>query len=77
LAESCLAKSLACHHSRNFKKNIDVGRRILRESRILGRIIRVRIVGERREAKVRGLLEPRLRALVELEAAEAAAKARY
>jgi len=28
--ESCLAKSEACHHSRNFRANIEVGRRIFR-----------------------------------------------
>ena len=28
--ESCLAKSDACHHSKNLSANIEVGRRILR-----------------------------------------------
>lgn len=30
LRDSCLAKSEACHHSRNLRANIEVGRRILR-----------------------------------------------
>lgn len=30
LRDSCLAKSEACHHSRNLRANIVVGRRILR-----------------------------------------------
>lgn len=30
LRDSCRAKSEACHHSRNLRANIEVGRRILR-----------------------------------------------
>ena len=34
--DSCLAKSDACHHSRNFSANIDVGSKNRREDRSLG-----------------------------------------
>ena len=34
--ESCLAKSEACHHSRNLRANSEVGRRILRLDRSRG-----------------------------------------
>lgn len=54
LAESWRAKSEACHHSRNLRKKMDVGRRILRLSRRRGRIRRARVVGERRERGVSG-----------------------
>ena len=43
--ESCLAKSDACHHSRNFSANIDVGRRILKEESKLGTAMRVNVRG--------------------------------
>ena len=43
--ESCLAKSEACHHSRNFSANIEVGRRILKEESKLGTAIRVNVRG--------------------------------
>ena len=36
LRESCRAKSEACHHSRNLRANIEVGRRILRLERTPG-----------------------------------------
>jgi len=51
-AESCLAKSEAYHHSRNFRKKIEVGRRSLRESINLGRRTLERKVGLRREVRV-------------------------
>ena len=44
--ESWRAKSEAYHHSRNLRKNIDVGRRTLRESRSFGRMTLVKILGE-------------------------------
>lgn len=56
LAESCLAKSDACHHSRNLRKNMEVGRRIFSESRTGGRTRRVRAVAERRDEGVSGEL---------------------
>ena len=34
--ESCRAKSEACHHSRNLRANIEVGKRILRLERRRG-----------------------------------------
>jgi hypothetical protein len=39
--ESCRAKSDACHHSRNFRANIEVGSSILREESKRGTTIRV------------------------------------
>lgn len=54
LADSCRAKSEACHHSRNLRKKMDVGRRILRLSRRRGRMRRARTVGERRDRDVNG-----------------------
>lgn len=71
LAESCLAKSDACHHSRNLRKNMEVGRRIFSESRIGGRTRRVRAVAERRDEGVSGVEPGRGRVR------EAASKARY
>lgn len=43
--ESCRAKSEACHHSRNFRANIEVGSSILREESKCGTAIRVNVRG--------------------------------
>ena len=37
--ESCLAKSEACHHSRNLRAKMEVGRRILRLDKRRGRMV--------------------------------------
>lgn len=43
--ESCRAKSDACHHSRNFRANIEVGSSILKEESKRGTTIRVNVRG--------------------------------
>jgi hypothetical protein len=43
--ESCLAKSEACHHSRNLRAKIEVGRRILRLDRSRGYTTVVKVRG--------------------------------
>jgi hypothetical protein len=48
------AKSDACHHSKNLRKNIDVGRRILSESKSRGRAIRVKVVAVGSDEDARG-----------------------
>src|SRR5579862_6176210 len=53
LDDNCLAKSDAYHHSRNFKKNIDVGRRTLRESKIFGKTTLEKTLGENIVQKLR------------------------
>lgn len=49
LRESCRAKSEACHHSRNLRAKMDVGRRILRLESKRGYTIVERVRGLRRE----------------------------
>ena len=43
--ESCVAKSEACHHSRNLRAKMEVGRRILRLDRMRGKIVVARVRG--------------------------------
>ena len=43
--ESCRAKSDACHHSKNFRAKMDVGRRILRLESKRGMIAVARVCG--------------------------------
>ena len=45
LRDSCRAKSDACHHSRNFRANMEVGRRSLRLERRRGKMIDVNVAG--------------------------------
>ena len=47
--DSCRAKSDACHHSRNLRAKIDVGRRILRLESNRGPIVIARVRGLKRE----------------------------
>jgi len=46
--ESCRAKSEACHHSKNFRANIEVGRRILRLERRRGYMTDAKVTGLKR-----------------------------
>jgi len=48
LRESCRAKSEACHHSRNFRAKMEVGRRILRLERRRGMMSAVIVRGFKR-----------------------------
>lgn len=47
--ESWRAKSEACHHSRNLRANMEVGRRILRLDKSRGVIVEARTKGLKRE----------------------------
>lgn len=49
LRESCRAKSDACHHSRNLRAKMEVGRRSFKLARRRGYIIVARVMGLRRE----------------------------
>lgn len=62
--DSWRAKSDACHHSRNFRANMLVGNRILRELNNRGCMVRTRLRGERREPPSPGRAGPALRGAV-------------
>lgn len=47
--DNCLAKSLACHHSRNLRAKMLVGSRIFSELSRRGCTVRARFLGEKRE----------------------------
>ena len=53
--ESCRAKSEACHHSRNLRAKIEVGRRMRREDRSLGPTVRANVLGLKMELLWPGL----------------------
>jgi len=56
--DNCLAKSEACHHSRNFSAKILVGNRILSEARSLGYTLLAIFLGLKIEPPSPGLAGP-------------------
>lgn len=52
--ESCLAKSDACHHSKNLRAKIEVGRRILRLESKRGYTVCVNVLGLNSDCEVDG-----------------------
>lgn len=54
LRDSCLAKSDACHHSKNLRAKIEVGRRILRLESKRGYTVCVNVLGLNSDCEVDG-----------------------